>query len=134
MIPDGDGPGKSGSTHREASEATLEFIRAARSIRMDYFEADLFGEPGWDILLDLYEADLAQIRIQVSGLGLEWRIPTTTVVRWLKAFEARDLIERRPDPTDARRVFVSLSPAARLAMDSLFDRLSARMAELQRPD
>lgn len=134
MIAGDNGPLQSDSAHREATEATLKCIRAARSIRKEYFGDDLFGEPGWDIPLDLYEADLSRTPMQVSGIGLEWRIPATTVVRWLKAFEARDLIERRPDPKDARSVLVSLSPIARTAMDSLFDRLGARMARLQKPD
>ena len=92
----------------------------ARSKRTDFFNARLFSDPAWDILLELYLSELLQQRVSVSALGGSGGVPPTTVLRWLEILRTNGLIERTSDPLDARRVFVTLSPEASRAMHDYF--------------
>lgn len=111
--------------------ATLvSWIRSSRSLRGQFFDEELFGEPAWDILLDLYDAELKQIRVKVTGVSVGSRLPATTALRWLKALETRGFIGRCADPTDGRRVFISLTPFAIGVMDVLFEKILEQLPEL----
>jgi len=109
----------------------VSWLRNARSLRTRVFDAELFGEPAWDILLDLYDAELRQVRTKISSVCIESHIPRTTSLRWLKAMENRGLVQRRDDPNDARRIFVSLTPSAIGVMDALFEAMAAQLPDLQ---
>jgi DNA-binding MarR family transcriptional regulator len=106
-------------------------VRNFRRLRARYFDPEIFGEPAWDILLELYEAELTHQRVQVSAACIGSGVPGTTALRCLHMMEARGLVERSDDPTDARRIFVYLSHEARTAMGSLFGALQERTAKLQ---
>jgi DNA-binding MarR family transcriptional regulator len=116
---------------RMRAAKVVSWLRNARNLRTRVFNAELFGEPAWDVLLDLYDADLRQVRLKASSVCLGSRVPPTTSHRWLKALENRGLVERRDDPNDARRVFVSLTPHAISTMDALFEALAAQLPDLQ---
>lgn len=106
-----------------ASEVSLEavcrVIRARRE-RARYFDPELFADPAWDMLLNLFAAELAQLRVTVSSLCAVADVPATTALRWITAMADADLCQRRPDPRDGRRVFVELSRSASAAMRSYF--------------
>lgn len=110
----------------------VHYVRAARQLRTHFLDAQLFGEPGWDLLLDLYDAELGQRRVQIGGACIGSGVAATTALRWLHTMESRGLIHRVNDPTDGRRVFVYLSVAAVSSMDQLFERLRLRLSALQR--
>jgi DNA-binding MarR family transcriptional regulator len=117
---------------QSAVSEVLFYIKEGRELRDRFLDPQLFGEPAWDMLLDLYEAALAQQRLSVSAVCVGSRVPATTALRWLKLMERKGLIYRTPDPMDARRIFVSLSHAALAAMDGLFIALEAQTATLHR--
>jgi len=96
-----------------------EIIRA-RSMRAKFFKAELFADPAWDMLLDLYRAELDQYRVSVTSLCTASGVPTSTALRWLRALEDGGLITRRQDPLDGRRTFVALTTAAVESMDAYF--------------
>jgi len=48
-------------------------------------------------------------KIAITDIGVESRIPLTTVLRYLTRLEKDGLITRRVDPNDRRRVFVALT-------------------------
>lgn len=103
--------------------AVIKHVRTvirARSSRTDFFNARLFSDPAWDILLELYLSELLQQRVSVSALGGSGGVAPTTVLRWLEILRTDGLIERTSDPLDARRVFVTLSPEASKAMQDYF--------------
>lgn len=72
----------------------------------------LFGEPAWDILLDLFIAAKEGKRVPVTSACIGAAVPTTTALRWLAILEERGLVLREADPSDARRIFVRLSTDA----------------------
>lgn len=85
----------------------------------------LFGEPGWDILLDLYIADRRRTEIQVSSVCLDAGVPSTTILRWIARLEEDNLVYREADTNDARRRYVRLTDEGRNLMRSVLKALSA---------
>ena len=88
------------------------WIYKARRRRESYFPPDLFGEPSWDMLLDLYAASAGGRDIGVTSLCLASNVPATTALRWVGILEERGLVEKRRAAHDARLHYVRLSKAA----------------------
>lgn len=86
----------------------------------------LFGEPGWDILLDLYIAERRKTELQVSSVCLDSGVPSTTVLRWIARLENEGLICRKADNADARRRYVRLTDNGRTMMQSVLTAMSSR--------
>ena len=84
-------------------------LKIAREERDRYFSSELFGEPGWDILLALYVAQGRGYRLKIGDACFEARVPTTTALRWLDHIENAGLIERRSNHLDKRSILVELS-------------------------
>lgn len=95
-------------------------IYAERRRRHRFLPADLFGEPTWDILIDLYIAYREDRRVPTTSSCIGAHVPPTTALRWLRILEARDLVEREDDGRDGRRTFVRLTPQGLTAMDATF--------------
>lgn len=92
---------------------------AMRRDRDNVFGGDLFGEPAWDMLLDLFIHQSQGKPVSVSSLCMGSAGPATTALRHIKILTDRGHLQRHPDPTDARRIWVSLSPAAFESMATL---------------
>jgi DNA-binding MarR family transcriptional regulator len=99
---------------------TIRNIVRARRLRGKYFAQELFADPAWDMLLDLLQAEIAQMRVPVSSLCNAAAVPATTALRWLKMLVGQGLFIRRPDPHDGRRVYVELAPDASHALRRYF--------------
>jgi hypothetical protein len=104
----------------EVSIDTVRTVIRARRLRGRYFAEDLFADPAWDMLLDLLQAEIAQLRVPVSSLCIAAAVPATTALRWLKSMTEQGLFLRRADPHDARRVFVELAPQTSASMRRYF--------------
>jgi DNA-binding MarR family transcriptional regulator len=102
------------------SAETVRNVIRARRLRARYFTEDLFADPAWDMLLDLLQAEIAQLRVPVSSLCIAAAVPATTALRWLKTMVRQGLFVRRADPHDGRRVFVELAPEASNALRRYF--------------
>ena len=85
---------------------------ALRRRRDGLFPPDLFGEPAWDMLLDLYVAASERRPISVSSACLAAAVPPTTALRYIATLERSGLIEREADPADRRRFHVRVSRQA----------------------
>jgi DNA-binding MarR family transcriptional regulator len=102
---------------------TVAAVRALLKYRRnrDYFFSEgLFADPAWDILLELYAAELGQQRLSVTSLCAGAAVPGTTALRWITQLERKGYINRCPDPLDGRRFFVSLSSDGLRAMEDYF--------------
>jgi DNA-binding MarR family transcriptional regulator len=100
-----------------------EDVIRARRRRNKLFDAGLFADPAWDMLLELYACHRQGKRISVSSVVLASGVPYTTALRCLDALLARGLISRETDSNDGRRVLILLSPSAREAMSAFFKTL-----------
>jgi predicted transcriptional regulator len=102
------------------SADTVRHVIRARRLRARYFSEELFADPAWDMMLDLLQAEIAQLRVPVSSLCIAAAVPATTALRWLKTLVAQGLFIRRADPHDGRRVFVELAPDTSHALRRYF--------------
>lgn len=105
------------------SAEALRAIVKARQQRAEFFGGDLFGEPAWDLLLELMLARLDNRTESVTSLALAASLPTSTAVRWLREMAGHGLLTQTTDPKDARRTLVWLT-------DGAADRLLAYFARV----
>jgi hypothetical protein len=115
-----EAPKAAGDDIPQVSIDTVRTVIRARRLRGRYFAEDLFADPAWDMLLDLLQAEIAQLRVPVSSLCIAAAVPATTALRWLKSMTEQGLFVRRADPHDARRVFVELAPQTSASMRRYF--------------
>jgi DNA-binding MarR family transcriptional regulator len=101
----------------------IDDLLRARARRSKFFNPRLFADPAWDMLLELYAAELAERRVSVSSLCLASGVPATTALRWLTAMQKEKLVVRENDPLDGRRIFVKLSATGIEKLTSYFESL-----------
>lgn len=87
-----------------------------RQARADVLDADIFSEPGWNILLDLFISWANAKNCSVSDLCIASAAPATTALRWLAKLDRMGLIARTSDGEDRRRSLVFLSPNGQRTM------------------
>ena len=109
----------------DVSPDMLRGLIRARRLRSRYFAEELFADPAWDMLLDLTQAEIAQVRVPVSSLCIAAAVPATTALRWIKTLTENGMLVRRADPHDGRRVFVEMAAATSNAMRRYFAEVSA---------
>ncbi|MEM7664573.1 MAG: winged helix DNA-binding protein [Pseudomonadota bacterium] len=108
---------RSRSEYAEIARRTYAIRRQRGAI---FGNAELFGEPAWDILLDLYVAYTDGNPVSVSSACIGSAAPPTTGLRWLGVLAEHDLVVREQDPDDQRRVLVRLTDRGVEAMDRYF--------------
>jgi hypothetical protein len=109
-----------------------EYVRSiirARRLRDHFFRAEIFGDPAWDMLLDLYAARLERRTVAVSSLCIAAAVAPTTALRWIKSLCDKGIFVRKADEQDSRRVFIGLSDEAALALTGYF-KAARRVSEL----
>lgn len=118
-----------GISSRAANDGTLlapEVVKRIRQIqkfrrkREEVLGAQFFSDPAWDMLLELYLADLTQHRVPISSACIASCVPPTTALRWLAQLEANGLVSRENDPLDGRRSYLNLTPMAKQKLEELF--------------
>lgn len=106
----GDEPSRESGPVPQVSAKTVAAVMRARRVRATYFEQELFADPAWDMMLELFHAELTHRRVPVSNLCSAAAVPATTALRWLKLLVEKGIVVRRDDPLDGRRVYVELQP------------------------
>jgi DNA-binding response OmpR family regulator len=113
-----------GPTERKRS--ALNELRDVRKVRNKHFPSELFSDPCWEILLDLYDAQLSGDEVTVTSLGVASGVPATTALRRMETLQAHGLIERQADSTDKRRIIVRLTEPGLQAIEQFFESLLSR--------
>ena len=111
-----------GANERQHAKAVRQILRQRR-MREQYFPAELFADPAWDMLLDLYAARLEHQPVSVSSLCIAAAVPATTALRWIRTMTETGLFVRESDPQDGRRIFIALADRASDAMMRYFEAL-----------
>lgn len=109
----------------ESLLASATDIYRARRRRKRFFDPVLFGEPAWDLLLDLFIARLKKKRISVSSACHAADVPPTTALRWLGVLADSNLIERFESETDQRVTWVRLTDFGSQSMAKFVRDISA---------
>jgi len=107
---------------------------AARRRRDRAFaDLQLFGEPAWDILLDVAAAEGRGERLQITSVCIGACVPETTALRWIGVLERRGLLRREHDLADQRRSFVRLTADGARRLRSFFAGDSSDRALMSAP-
>lgn len=102
---------------------TVRDLIHARHLRFRYFDKSLFADPAWDILLDLFHAEVARQHVTLSSLCVAASVPPATADRWIQIMSDANLLRRYSDPDGAGEELVALSPLASQAMRNFFNEL-----------
>jgi hypothetical protein len=102
-----------------------------RMKREKYLPGELFGEPGWDLLLDLFIARLHRRNVSISSACLGANTPPTTALRWISLFVERGYVQRTDCVHDRRMSWLKLSDELTTAMINL---LGSELGVSQRND
>ena len=81
-----------------------------RRSRQCFLDDDLFCEPAWDILLDLFASAIEGRRISVTSSCIASGVPRSTAMRYLTELEERGLVRRSGSERDGRVNYLSLTP------------------------
>lgn len=87
---------------------TARWIRRSRDRRAAFFDAQLFADPCWDILLDLMCGQLEDQPVPVSSACLATGLPFSTALRHVRHLVDLGMIHRWQDPKDKRRDLLAL--------------------------
>jgi len=63
-------------------------------------------------------ARLEDEEVSVTSLCIASAVPSTTALRWIRNLIDMGLLCRRADPTDGRRIYISLTDPAARAMSA----------------
>jgi FixJ family two-component response regulator len=110
----------------DRKRVALGDLRAVRRVRGQYFSSELFADPNWEMLLDLYDAALAHQDVTISSLGAASGVPLTTALRRMDTLQNHGLIQRAEDKQDRRRIIVKLTDAGLNAVERFFESYVAR--------
>ncbi len=102
-------------------------VIANRQARGKFFDPALFGDPAWDMLLDLTAAHGEGTQVSVTSLCIAAGVPATTALRWLTQMVETGIFLRVPDPADKRRAFIALSDRSLAGMAGYFASLRTPM-------
>ncbi len=105
----------------------LRALVAARSDRAAIFDANLFSDPAWEMMLDLAVAEVSNRSISVTSLCIASGAPTTTALRRIDDLREAGLVDKMPDARDKRRIVVRLTPLGRERMDTFVQRQAERI-------
>jgi hypothetical protein len=100
-----------------ATARSIIFQRRLRDRVID--GGSLFGEPAWEILLDLFIATAEGKSISVSSACIGSAGPPTTALRYLSAMDEQCLVERFKHKSDARVIHVRLTDTAMKKMGAI---------------
>lgn len=93
----------------------------ARGQRDDAFGGDLFFDPAWSILLELYVHHRHRTAMSITSLCVAAKIPPSTGLRWIALLEKRGLVNRESDPFDRRKSYAILTDEAIARLEQALD-------------
>ena len=93
------------------AEVARHYLRERRR-REARLPAQMFADPVWDTLLDLFASQVEGRSVSISDACIAATVPPTTALRWFAKMEECDLVIRQTDLNDARRAYIELTPKA----------------------
>lgn len=100
----------------EKDIAALALANARRTLRRRLLRKqllgndELFGEPAWDMLIDLFIHESEAKPVSTSSLGIASGLGMSSALRLVQRLCDAELLVRTSDPSDGRRNFIRLAP------------------------
>lgn len=107
---------------RRLLRVAAERILAKRRLRTQYFQGEMFGEPAFDLLLDLFVQQVSGRQTYTTSAAVASGAPLTTALRQIAMLVDRGLVTREADPVDRRRVLLRLTSEG---LQQMWDYLAA---------
>jgi hypothetical protein len=108
----------------EAADATEDYVDALLRLnrrRSEVFGAELFGNPVWDLLLQLFAAKLGGRKTRLSDLAPIG--PRSTLARWATLLQERGLVSCQLGRLDSGELWIELSVIGAVKMSGLIEGL-----------
>jgi CheY-like chemotaxis protein len=105
--------------------AMLRTLKRSSDQRSEFFDQTIFGDPCWDILLELTAARIQGQTVPVSSACTATHLPFSTALRHIRRLVDLGMIKRWQDPDDRRRDLLDVEDAA-------FDSMKALIGNLRR--
>lgn len=99
------------------TEYQISSIMRFRLARAELFDAAIFANPAWDILLQLFAARLAHRQMRL--VDLPEIVPRSTLARWALALEEQGLISFGVEEPQTEEVRLEISDEGAARMTSL---------------
>lgn len=109
-----------------AKRATLAYARhllAADGMRRMLLAEHRFSYAQWHIILELFISDEEQRLTSITDLTFSPVVARSTILKGVADLAAAGLVIRKADPSDARRIYISLEPSFHDRVDALLMRL-----------
>lgn len=90
--------------------AAADSMYRSRRFRGHFFDPVLFGEPAWDMLLDLFIGAIRGAQVATTSLCIASGAPQATALRCIAHLNRHGLIRRYRAPGDGRLKLVALTP------------------------
>lgn len=109
-------------SNEDAALANAQAAVRRRLLRRQLVGADeLFGEPAWEMLLDLFIHEREGKPLSISSLCMVAGIPMSSALRLVQRMSNAGLMCRMPDPHDGRRSFMRLDPSLAHRLSAYFE-------------
>lgn len=105
----------------ELTEDHILSILTALRARDAIFGPNLFSDPAWDVLLELYAAKLGGRKMTPRDIALAIDMPESTTARWVAVLKERDLVASQVDHDEQFRRWMILTAEGALRMKRLAD-------------
>ena len=128
LTPDQRGPG---ATHEHmpavpaGSQDGLTALKLLRRARHRHLPTDIFSNPSYDMLLDLYENKLSGGTISLTSLATVPGVPMSTAVRRIEELEERGYCKRHADRSDKRRFLMEITDAGAAIVEKMLSDFAA---------
>ena len=99
--------------------------RIERNERERVFGTTLFGDHGWEILLDLFIARAEKREVTIVSICRGISLPEAAVLRCIATLIEAQLVVRRAQNSDPRTILLALTDKGLAMMCDYFNRLAA---------
>ncbi len=103
-------PPADGSATAPALAACIRDLLKREARRRGIGGGDVFGDPAWEMLLDLMLANIQDRRVSVSSACIASGAPMSTALRLVGRLVDEGVLHKIPDATDRRRHFLVINP------------------------
>ena len=97
-------------------EEQIQLLLRLRRAREPSLGRNLFSDPAWDVLLQLYAFHIRGCQVSVPELSLAIGTPESITARWITALQENGLVGCRQNKDQPSQLWVALTTAGAMKM------------------